>query len=175
MKVVPPKEVTKSINKILLPLVDDPEDFALTKTNSVSFDLRTVPGDADSPKYKTLARVLEGTETTRQVIKWRGDVMKVCDGLNVNTFGPKKAVVETMMRTGPLSLFRNCLDAEATNAFNAAWEAAPPRDPANPQNGVNGDRDGIEAAGVGNFHHVDHVGIAVDFAVQQLPPHKVLA
>ena len=175
MKVTPTKEVTKSINRILLPLVDDPEDFALTKANSVSFDLRTVPGNADSPKCKTLARVLEGTETTRQVVKWWADVMKVCIGLNVTEYAPKKAAVETMMRTGPLSLFRNCLDTNATNAFNAAWEAAPVRDPANPAEDINGDRTGIEGAGVDGFCHVDHVGVAVDFVVQQLLPHKALA
>ena len=67
------------------------------------------------------------------MVKWRADVMKVCIGLNVTDYAPKKAAVKTMMRTGPLSLFRNCLDAEATNAFNAAWEAAPPCEPANPR------------------------------------------
>ena len=172
MKVSPPKEVTKTINKILLPLVDDPEESVLTKGDSVSFDPRTAPNDGASPKCKCLARVLEGTEAARTVLKWRTDVTKVCTGLNVTDCAPKKAVVETMMRTGPLALFRNCLEAEARNAFHEVWQAAAPRDPANPQAN---DRDGVREAGLGPHRHANHIETALNFVVQQMLPHKVLA
>ena len=172
MKVVPPKEVSKTTSKILLPLEDDTDDQILTKSNSVSFDLRTVPAQADSPTYKSLARVLEGTESARTILKWRADVAKVCRGLHVTTYDTKGPVCETMMRTGPLSLFRNSLRAEAQAAFELAIAAAPQRNPANP---LNNDQVGIRNAGLNPHRHVDHIDIALNFVVQQLLPHKVLA
>ena len=130
MKVVPPKEVTKVTSKILLPLEEDPEEMILTKSNSVGFDLSTNPGTGGAPVYKCLARVLEGTESPRQILKWRADVTKVCMGLNVTAHDTMVPVVETMMRTGPKSIFRSSILAEATAAYEAAIEAAPARNPA---------------------------------------------
>ena len=91
MKVVPPKEVTKTISKIILPLVDDPEVDKLDKTNSVSYELRSSPADSNSPKYKVMVRVLTGGESPRAAIKWREDVDKVIVGLNI-TLKKDKAV-----------------------------------------------------------------------------------
>ena len=53
MKVVTPKsDTTKPKNKVILPLLEDNDEYKLDKTNSVTFDLRTIPADNDSPKYK---------------------------------------------------------------------------------------------------------------------------
>ena len=50
MKVVPPK--TNGYRKkadLILPLEEDPEDMhQLDKTNSVSWNIKTIPADADS-------------------------------------------------------------------------------------------------------------------------------
>ena len=172
MKVVPPKEVSKTTSKILLPLEDDSEERILTKSNSVSFDLHTIPGDNTSPTYKCLARVLEGTESARTILKWRADVAKVCSGLHVTTRDTKIPVCETMMRTGPLSLFRNSPQAEAQAALELAIQSAPNRDPANP---LATDKEGILRAGPDPHRDDAHVDIALNFVVQQMLPHKVLA
>jgi hypothetical protein len=69
----------------LLPLEEDAELWKLDKTNSVSWDLSTIPGTAGAATYKFQSRVLQGDKTPRQMICWRLDVMKVVTGLNVNT------------------------------------------------------------------------------------------
>ena len=166
MKVTVSKETTSKLAvSLLLLLIEDHEEcYKLDKTNSVSYDLRTVPADADSPKYKKQVRVLVGTESVRAMLKWRQDVDAVCDGLNVTTLETKVPVVETLMRAGPLSLFRQSLDAEAQVAYDTAVAAAPA-----------GNCAAIITAGVDPHRDVAHVAHAIDFVLSQSMPRNVLA
>ena len=126
MKVVVPKETTTSSKKVLLPLLEDEEDlYKLDKTNSVYYNLRTVPADADSPTYKYQARILQGTEPIRAVLKWKLDAIKCCTGLNATTLATKQPILETTMRAGPVALFHQSLLAQATVAMEQAIEAEP--------------------------------------------------
>ena len=99
MKVVPPKNDNSNANgksktaPHLLSLEEDEGLYYLDKTNSVSWELYTVPGDTTSPKYKFQVRVLQGDETPRQMIRWRLDVLKVCTGLDVTTLTTRKPVM----------------------------------------------------------------------------------
>ena len=165
MKVVPPKSNTVSTKAALLPLMEDTEQYKLDKANSVSYELRTQPGDNNSPTYKYLIRVLEGTESIRQVLKWRKDVDKVTIGLNVNDFEAKKPLVETLMRTGPLALFHKSIQVSATAAKSAAIAAAAYAAAANTE----------RARPITDFHAAAHIRTALNFVVQQLLPRRVLA
>jgi hypothetical protein len=69
----------------LLPLTEDIELYKLDKTNSVSWELSTVPVTAGAARYKFQCRVLQGDKMPQQMICWHLDVMKVVTGLNVNT------------------------------------------------------------------------------------------
>ena len=80
MKIPRPTERVKK-REPLLPLQDDPELYRLNKTNSVSWDLLTDPADANSAKYQFQARILQGNETARQMVRWKLDFEKVCTGL----------------------------------------------------------------------------------------------
>jgi hypothetical protein len=87
MKIATPKsDGLQKKSKPLLPLMEDVELYKLLdKTNSVSWELSTVPGTAGAAMYKFQCRVLQGDKTPRQMIRWHLDVMKVVIGLNVNT------------------------------------------------------------------------------------------
>ena len=165
MKVAPPKSNTVSTKAALLPSMEDSEQYKLNKSNSVSYELRTQPGDVNSPTYKYLIRVLEGTESIRQVLKWRKDVDKVTIGLNVNDFEAKKPLVETLMRTGPLALFHKSIQVSATAAKSAAIAAAADAAAANAE----------RARPITDFHAAAHIRTALNFVVQQLLPRRVLA
>ena len=173
MKVAVPKEISKVASKILLPLEEDQDEAILTKSNSVSYDPRTIPNNAASPTHRCLARVLEGVETPRQILKWRADITKAAMGLNATTFAAMKPVAESMMRSAPLAIFHSCLAAEAQAHFEAEVEAAPEQDPANPDNA---DKTGVLARGVDASNSItQHIYTALNFVVQQLLPHQVLA
>ena len=77
-------EASPSREGVLLPLIPvAPRE--LTATNSVQYELKAIPGDANSSKYKVTARIIDGTEDIRTMIGWSRDVDKVLTGLNLNT------------------------------------------------------------------------------------------
>ena len=90
MKVVVTATNTTSTKVPLLPLLDDPEDYKLNKGNSITYKLSTPPTEANAPKYKRTVRVLEGTESVRQILKWRKDCDIVASGLAVTDLADKK-------------------------------------------------------------------------------------
>ena len=161
MKVVPPKDVSKSVSKIILPLIDDPEEDQLDKTNSVSYELRSSPANNDSPKYKVLVRVLKGGESPRASIKWRQDVDKVITGLNITTYTNKKAIAETLMNPATKATFGAALTVQAQAAYQVALEGAA--------------RAAVEANGVDHYRHVDHITVALNTVLASILPAKILA
>jgi hypothetical protein len=165
MKVSLPKETNTKPSKMLLPLVEDPSDYELDKNNSVSYNLRTIPPDDDSPTYKCVVRVLAGNESVRSIIKWKNDAIKVAKGLNAIDLASKLPIFETLMRTGPLALFGQSMLAQATVAMEAAIAAAANAAAARL----------IRDAGPAPHQDVDHCEPALDFVVSQLLPRKVLA
>ena len=46
--------------ELIIPLEDDEAHHKLTKENSVTWELRTIPNDNNSPTYKVQARILSG-------------------------------------------------------------------------------------------------------------------
>ena len=59
--------------EVLLPLVPVPHDEEKVD-EIVTFHLKTVPGDEESPKYKLNCHILQGDEDLPQIINWHQSV-----------------------------------------------------------------------------------------------------
>ena len=114
--------------KAILPLVPDTEVDPLDKKNSVVYELRTVPNDNTSAKYKKTARIIKGDETVRTLIQWYKDLHPILHGLNVTTFNSQIAIIRTMTVGTVCSTFDNIVDAkrkaDQQEKANAAGTAA---------------------------------------------------
>ena len=122
MKVVP--SAGNGYKKIVhLPLVDD-EPEEMTKSNSISYELRTNPADATSAKYKVNLRIIDGTESVRVLITWYEIVPKVLAGMDIASYTPSKSLIERNLKGVALSNFRSSLTACSTFARKEAAETA---------------------------------------------------
>jgi hypothetical protein len=159
-------ETTKPKNQVLLPLTEDVEEFKLDKTNSVTFDLCTVPTDADSPKYHYMVRILTGNETVREIFHWKTDVIKVCQGLNCTTKETCRPIMEACMRTVPLANFHASLHMCADKHFKERLAAEADARA----------RGALRAQGIQDQDYLnDHLNTGLNFVVQELLPRRVLA
>ncbi len=169
----------------ILPLREDiDETYTLDKSNSVTWELSTRPGEADAATYKFLCRVLQGDETPRQILRWRSDVIKVCVGLNVTTLEARRPIMTACMRSGPLAAFNGAVNACARVAYNTALAAAVETDrtatatarAANPRAAaVTADQDAVRARGVDHCVDDAHLDQALQLVVANYLPKKVLA
>ena len=99
---------SKKVNCII-PLEDDEAHHKLSKENSVSWELRTVPADGASPTYKVLTRILSGEESVRQMLRWSKDLDRVCVGLNATDLTAMKPIMLACMRPRVDTLFEATL------------------------------------------------------------------
>ena len=83
---------------LIIPLADDEEHHKLTKENSLTWEPRTRPTDANSPTFKVQVRVLSGSESVRQMIRWKKDLDKLCTGLNANDLVSMKPIMLACVR-----------------------------------------------------------------------------
>ena len=152
----------------LLPLQEDPEDSKLTKDNSVKYALRCVRGNPE-PKYNIQIRILTGNETVRQVLKWRNDVTKLEPGLDLTTVDTIVPVLETVMTPIPFALFHTGMNgteaAGAIHRYNAALAAA----------ADDAARNVIRGRGIRHYWEFGDVSGALNYVVEHVLPHKVLA
>ena len=75
----------------------------LTKDNSVTLELRSIPSAVDSPKIKYSVRIVSGTETPREIIHWCNDLInQVFPGLGLDetTSGPGQQAILKTVTTG---------------------------------------------------------------------------
>jgi hypothetical protein len=89
----------------VLPLEEDEEAYRLDKTNSITWELSTQPGTANVAKYKYQVRILTGSESPRQLVRWRMDLSQVVAGLNLTTVATIKPAHLACMRTGPKAIY----------------------------------------------------------------------
>ncbi len=167
MKVaIPKKDETKmAYNVPLLSLVPDPKLYQLDKGRSMEFTLRTVPADANSPKYKATIRILHGDESVRAILLWKKELNTVLNGLNATTIAQKVSIALTVMRGTPSTLFETRLERLKMMAMQAAVDAA--ADAAA--------RNAARGRGLDHYAHIDHFNLAINWVVQNLVPHKALA
>ena len=174
MKVVLPKYSGSSNKPPILSLVDDEETYVLTKANSVAWDLRSVPANADSSTYKQNVRVLQGDESIRQILRWRHDVETVFTGLNATTVATRRPLVTRLMRPNPLALFNTKMSELAGDRYNAALSQAIANDTAR-NDGRHTERNQVRQNGREHYLLVDDLHTALNHVVAELLPQQVLA
>jgi hypothetical protein len=149
----------------LLPLLPTDKVDDLTKQNSATFQLRTDPADADSPTFKISARILQGDEALRVILRWKMSLHQIMIGLNLRTAAGKIQICETLMRGTPLTLFQTKI-LELATRVHERFVAAEVDLVA---------RAALIAAGVQPAHSVQvHVLEAINFVVTNLAPKKSL-
>ncbi len=149
----------------LLPLLPTDKVDDLTKQNSASFLLRTDPAQADSPTFKISARILQGDESLRVILRWKMTLQQVMIGLNLGTVQGKIQICEALMRGTPLTLFQTKILEQATAVHELEVGAAADAGAAAIL---------INAGVVGAHYLTAHVRIAIDFVVSNLAPKKSL-
>ena len=167
MKIVPTKAYGVKATP-LLPLIDDDDEHKLTKENSVKYLLRSNPA-SDENKYTMLFRILEGTESVRQVLKWRHDAGKLCPGMNVGDCPNALPLLETIMTPLTYGMFLTAMNGTdtrgATLRYNAALAAAV---------GDAAKQRVIDAGLMPHYHFVE-IHDALNSVVRNVLPNKVLA
>ena len=174
MKVVLPKSNGSGRKPPIMSLVDDESTYELTKANSVSWDLRSVPTDPDSSTYRKQVRVLSGDEPIRQVLRWKADVDTVCTALDVTTVAARRPLIARMMRPNPLATFNAKMSEPAGERCNTALAAAIASDTAR-NDGRHADRDAVRNNG--REHHLQLVDLdtATNHLVESPLPRQILA
>jgi hypothetical protein len=173
MKIATPKSNGfQKKSEPLLPLMEDGKLYKLDKTNSVTWELSTVPGTTGAAMYNFQCRVLQGDKTPRQMICWRLDVMKVVTGLNINTVATVWPIHEACMRTRPLASYASGITVCAQLLYNAALEAALVTDQAAGDTVVS---NAVRANRVDHYINVACLEEALGLTVAALLPRKILA
>ena len=150
-------------SNLLFPLVPE-KDVELTRSNSISFELRSTPGDPDSPRYKKQVRIIHGDESPRTIINWCMEAMSVTVGLNMTTHASKHSIITTLVMDNAKTNFEHSILSLATEAFTQAVEAAP--DAATLQ--------AVNLLGVDGYKHVDHIPLALNYIAECAMPKKIL-
>ena len=176
MKVAVPKSdgYQKKSVKILLSLVDDESSHKVTKANSLSFEAKVSPTEADSSTYKLVIRILDGSESIRQLIRWRDDIFKVMNGLNATTVKKSRPLITTLMRSGCQATFNKHVADLAKYRYGVALNAAIRSDRIRNDN-LNTDRDQVVANGQDHYLEDSDMETSVNRLLTSLLPRQVLA
>ena len=112
-------------NSILPFLPEEATSTKLTKDNSVTLELRSIPANVDSPKIKYSVRIVSGTETPREIIHWCNDLVnQVFPGLGLTEAdsGPgQQAILKTVTTGKRLPIGNN--DQRSTRYHKQARES----------------------------------------------------
>ena len=92
----------------ILPL--EPKKVKYAKDKLLSFKLRTIPADADSPTYEMQMPINTGSETPRETIEWMKNLNKVFRGMN--------AAADAVQQD---NLVRRTITDAAETAYNTAY------------------------------------------------------
>jgi hypothetical protein len=122
--VIPKTAVGPKKSPPVLPLEEDEEAYRLDKTNSITWELSTQPGTANAAKYKYQVRILTGSESPQQLVRWQIDLNQVVAGLNLTTVATIKPVHLACMRTGPKAIYDASCDASAEESYEVALQTA---------------------------------------------------
>ena len=125
MKVVLPKNGGLQKKPIVLSLKNEEEDKYLPKDKIRTFEIYTDPADTNSAKYKTVIRILDGTESLRTTLGWATDSMpRIINGLAVTSGANQVTIIRELLRGAALTAFNSALDATARVQRSAAADAA---------------------------------------------------
>ena len=172
MKNVLPKAMGPKKTPPVLPLEEDDETYHLDKTNSVTWELSTQPGTAGAATYKYQVRILTGSESPRQLIRWRTDLAQVVRGLNLTTVATIMPIHLACMRAGPKSIYEAACNQAKQSTYEAAMEVALATDHAA---GNNAASTAVRGHGVDHYARVADLTLGIDLVVADQLPRQVLA
>ena len=149
----------------------------MTSEDSVTVAHITRQGGGNGTEYKFRARILQGGEEARYVIKWYKDTQTVRKGLSINDFADTRPIIQTLLRGNALVTFDSHIDAIAINRRLAAAEAA------RTASAGNGDTaqqqqaayDNVLRANLSQHRQNGDVEAAVGRMMQDMLPHNALA
>jgi hypothetical protein len=170
--VIPKTAVGPKKSPPVLPLEEDEEAYRLDETNSITWELSTQPGTANAATYKYQVRILTGSKTPRQLVRWRMDLNQVVAGLNLTMVATIKPVHLACMRTGPKAIYDASCDASmsAEESYEVALQAAIAADAAT-GGGATAAQDAVRARGA----RVSDLNLALGMVISDLLPRQVLA
>ena len=174
MKINVPKTGDFQKKTPILTLVDDTSTYSVNKANAVSFDLKVNPADAASSTYKQMFRILTGSETIRQILRWKSNVGTVFAGLNALDVAARRPIACTLMREGQKALFNTELSNLAGDHYNTAMVAARASDVAL-GDGLTTDADQVRLNGRNFYLTNGDVETALQRVITSLLPRQVLA
>ncbi len=109
----------------ILPLVpDEIIDEELDASKKTTFKLRTMPREADSPKYTFTMPILEGTDTVRRTLEWREKVLKIFRGLDLTDYPAQHNLIQELCRGTPLTAYKQGVQQHMENRHAQAIQAA---------------------------------------------------
>ena len=79
--------------------------------------------------HKTAVLILKGGESVRTMSQWKRDVTKVLHGMSITTGPNQVLMVQSLLLDTPLTLFETKVGELATNARQAAADAAETANP----------------------------------------------
>lgn len=176
MKVVPPKEQPNKRNtEVLLPLVSKPT--AHTKSNSVTFELRSEPGNNQSAKYGVTILKIQGGEDIATLTQWIQDYQKVVNGLG---FGQDQGeqihkIVVGMLSGNPANMYIRFIQATGNANKTNAINAVPVADRNNIQPAEQAAIDQIRNRDWSTFINRNNVEDALKGMIQEMMPTRALA
>ena len=126
MKVVVSKEDLKQAKPapVLSLIPTEEEEHTPGKEHLRSFKCRTDPADANSAKYETTLRVLDGTEPVRVTIQWTKDIRRILTALGVNQAANKINLTKEMLRGSALVAIQKGLNEQAEIERKTAGDTA---------------------------------------------------
>ena len=177
MKVSVPKTDKKpSTKEILLPLTEDGELYKVDKFNSTEFTLSTNPAGGGT-NYKYRARILQGGEPVRFILKWYQDLMTVLEGLGVTGHAESSKLIATVTRGNAASNYVAGMGGLASERRMAAADAA--RRAAVAAGSTADEQqvayDNALNTALNTFNRDDDVVIAIGMMMTELMPHNCLA
>lgn len=99
------KDYKPSAAAKLLPFIPT-DKKEVSKDKQSTYELRTVPTQADSAKYKQTINHISLKSEIRDAIKWKKTIEKIFKGLNLgDNFANKKAIIETTVSPDLLRAF----------------------------------------------------------------------
>ena len=166
------KDKKSALNISFVPLAEE----ELTKLNSQSHELRSVPSDPDSAKCKVTVRVIDGSEDVDAILKWRVEAEKVLVGFNLTAWTPMVSMIGTLVRGQAESIYREGLREVKTLRRDIRLARAEVDDTAD------GNTDLVDAinAEAGGIAHANN-GVAgdvpktLDYLLEEILPRKVCA
>ena len=116
--------LSKESSLAILPLV--PKEFKYLKSETATFKCRTSPREDTSPTYEIVVKIIDGSESLREVLTWTRQINTLVEGLNLDNGSKIVNVIRKVVKGQAETIFNNNLESmqnndragRATKAYN---------------------------------------------------------